>query len=244
MRLSFTECICLCLYIFCVMYFLVNWWFVFVFFVACQTQMVSVCDGMEIFDTFCCIFYLSLRPSTGINGYGMQRVAFSKNISDATLKRDGKELPVRERPPKKKKAKKRVCVEESPKKKKKRKKMKEKFSKMNGDDVQMKNKENDHHNHSSDKSMHASSKKKRKSQKSMAPPNKMLFLQNLPKDASMEEMQRLFFGFQGFLGVNLIENKPGIGFAEFDDTYNSSTAQRSLNGLNVRGKDIIVEFAQ
>merc|ERR1712228_317748 len=89
-----------------------------------------------------------------------------------------------------------------------------------------------------------SGKKKRKSQKNMAAPNKTLFLQNLPRDASMEEMQRLFFGFQGFLGVNLIENKPGIGFAEFDDNYNSSTAQRSLNGIGVRGQNIIVEFAQ
>ena len=32
----------------------------------------------------------------------MQRVAFSKNVSDATLKRDGKEIPQRQRPPKKK----------------------------------------------------------------------------------------------------------------------------------------------
>merc|ERR1712228_903654 len=128
---------------------------------------------------------------------------------------------------------------ESPKKKKKRKKSKDKSNKKDDDDIDMKNKENNHtekHNHSS--------KKKRKNQKNMAAPNKMLFLQNLPRDASMEEMQRLFYGFQGFLGVNLIENKPGIGFAEFDDTYNSSTAQRSLNGIGVRGQNIIVEFAQ
>ena len=57
-------------------------------------------------------------------------------------------------------------------------------------------------------------------------------------------MERLFMSFPGFRGVNLIENKPGIGFADFDDTYNSSNAQRSLNGYTIRKHDIIVQFAQ
>ena len=34
--------------------------------------------------------------------YIFQRVAYSKNVSDATLKRDGKQPPKRVRPPKKK----------------------------------------------------------------------------------------------------------------------------------------------
>jgi len=83
----------------------------------------------------------------------------------------------------------------------------------------------------------------RRSHKQLAP-NKTLFLQNLPRDAAQEELQRLFIGFPGFCGVNLIENKPGIGFAEFDDCYNSANAQRSLNGFSIRGHDIAVEFAQ
>jgi len=130
----------------------------------------------------------------------------------------------------------------SPKKKKKRKKSKDKADAKNEDgdddeDIDMK-KANGNANNSNN-----NNKKRKKNQKNMAPPNKMLFLSNLPKDASSEDMQRLFCGFNGFMGVNLIENKPGIGFAEFDDEYNSTTAQRSLNGIGIRGQNIVVEFA-
>eukprot|EP01084_Bolivina_argentea_P020919 38855_1 len=80
------------------------------------------------------------------------RVAYSKNVSDATLKRDNKPLPKRERPPKKKKLKKKIVVEEAPKKKKKRKKSKDKKkedSDDSDDDIEMKRNdknENDNNN--------------------------------------------------------------------------------------------------
>eukprot|EP00486_Rosalina_sp_Unknown_P000519 CAMPEP_0201566442 /NCGR_PEP_ID=MMETSP0190_2-20130828/6200_1 /ASSEMBLY_ACC=CAM_ASM_000263 /TAXON_ID=37353 /ORGANISM="Rosalina sp." /LENGTH=278 /DNA_ID=CAMNT_0047985143 /DNA_START=17 /DNA_END=850 /DNA_ORIENTATION=- len=119
------------------------------------------------------------------------RVSYSKNVSDATLKRDGKPLPQRARPPKKKKQKKKPMVEETPKKKKKKKKSKDK--KKTDEDEEMKEMDNTHntnshsHNHNRDnrhdkngKSHKGSTRTTRK----MAPPNKMLFLQNLPKDAT------------------------------------------------------------
>lgn len=154
--------------------------------------------------------------------------------------------------------KKKIVVEESPKKKKKRKKSKDK--KKDDEDSEMKDNENSNshnHNHNNSKdnkydNSNSNSSQSNKNGKTrsisrrtnMAPPNKMLFLQNLPKDVTKEEMERLFISCHGFIGVNLIENKPGIGFADFDDTYNSSNAQRLLNGYNIRGQDIIVEFAQ
>eukprot|EP01084_Bolivina_argentea_P063892 116565_1 len=176
------------------------------------------------------------------------RVAYSKNVSDATLKRDGKPVPQRERPPKRKKQKKKIVVEETSKKKKKRKKSKDKAKKgaEEDGDVDMKetNDNTNSANHYNHKEKSDKNKKNTRRINHMAAPNKTLFLQHLPKDVSSEEMQRLFIAFPGFLGVNLIDNKPGIGFAEFDDTYNSSNAQRSLNGFTIHGQDIMVEFAQ
>jgi len=173
------------------------------------------------------------------------RVAYSLNVSDATLKRDGKPLPQRERPPKKKKQKRKMPVEESPKKKKKRKKSKTKRD--DQDEEEMKEADGAN-NHNTKEKYHDAANKNGKTRviprRSNAPPNKTLFLQNLPEDASEEEIQNLFMNFPGFLNVNLIENKPGIGFAEFNDTYNSSNAANSLNGYAVRGHDIMVEFAQ
>jgi len=164
------------------------------------------------------------------------RVAFSKNISDATLRREGKPLPMRQRPPKKRKVRRRSAAEEAEqaeaeaeqarKRKKRKGAKKDKAKDKASDDPKEKKKSSG-----------------RRSQKQLAP-NKTLFLQNLPRDAAQEELQRLFIGFPGFCGVNLIDNKPGIGFAEFDDTYNSANAQRSLNGFSIRGHDIVVEFAQ
>jgi len=171
------------------------------------------------------------------------RVAFSKNVSDATLKRDGKELPKRERPPKKRKLKKKVVVEEP--KKKKRKKSKDKAKRAEDAEAEKKEvAENGGPTHKEHRDSNPNGRPKVIKRKNMAPPNKMLFLQNLPKDAATEEVQALFMAFPGLRAVNLIENKPGIGFVEFDDHYNSANAQRSLNGFNLRGLEMVVEFAQ
>jgi len=108
------------------------------------------------------------------------------------------------------------------------------------------NDNNYNHNDKTKEKSDSSHKSKKSSSRKMnnTAPNKTLFLQSLPRDATTDEITRLFMAFPGFIGVNLIENKPGIGFAEFDDTYNSSNAQRSLNGFSIRGQEIVVQFAQ
>ena len=79
---------------------------------------------------------------------------------------------------------------------------------------------------------------------STAPPNKTLFLQNLPKDTTQSEIESLFRIYNGFKKINLIQNKPGIGFAEFQDSYFAGQALTGLNGYNLRNHNISVTYAQ
>ena len=67
-------------------------------------------------------------------------------------------------------------------------------------------------------------------------------LQDLPSDATQIEVENLFKNFVGFERVNLIQNKPGIGFVEFNDIYQAAAAL-ALNTYNLRGNIISVTYA-
>ncbi|VVA25245.1 PREDICTED: U1 small nuclear ribonucleo [Prunus dulcis] len=48
-----------------------------------------------------------------------------------------------------------------------------------------------------------------------APPNNILFVQNLPQDTTPMMLQMLFCQYPGFKEVRMVETKPGIAFVEF-----------------------------
>jgi len=60
------------------------------------------------------------------------------------------------------------------------------------------------------------------------PPNKILFVQNLPPACNEMMLQMLFQQFPGFKEVRMVPGKPGIAFVEFDNLVQSGVA---LNGL-------------
>ncbi|KAJ6295096.1 hypothetical protein OIU76_023068 [Salix suchowensis] len=60
------------------------------------------------------------------------------------------------------------------------------------------------------------------------PPNNILFIQNLPHEATSMMLQVLFQQYPGFRDVLMIEAKPGIAFVEFEDDVQSSMAMRGL----------------
>ena len=57
-----------------------------------------------------------------------------------------------------------------------------------------------------------------------APPNNILFVQNLPPDATSASIQTLFQQFPGFKEVRMIEAKPGIAFIEYGDEMQATSA--------------------
>lgn len=66
-----------------------------------------------------------------------------------------------------------------------------------------------------------------------APPNSILFVQNLPHDANNLAIQLLFQQFPGFKEVRMIEAKPGIAFVEFGDDMQATTALQALQGFKI-----------
>lgn len=167
------------------------------------------------------------------------RVAFSKNVSDATLRRQGKAVPQRQRPPKRRKVRRRSAADEA-----ERAELAEAEADVDAEQSRKRKKRKGAKAKKKEEPRAKAANKQRGQSAKQLAPNKTLFLQKLPPDAAQEELHRLFMGFPGFCGVKLIDNKPGIGFAEFDDTYNSANAQRSLNGFSLRGHDMSVEFCK
>lgn len=66
-----------------------------------------------------------------------------------------------------------------------------------------------------------------------APPNSLLFVQNLPHEATSLEIQMLFQQFPGFKEVRMIEAKPGIAFVEFGDEMQATVALSALQNFKI-----------
>ena len=49
------------------------------------------------------------------------------------------------------------------------------------------------------------------------PPNKILFVQNLPDTTTAEMLSMLFKQFPGYGEIRLVEGRPGIAFVEFEN---------------------------
>eukprot|EP00884_Botryococcus_braunii_P015525 jgi/Botrbrau1/2656/Bobra.0203s0007.1 len=70
-------------------------------------------------------------------------------------------------------------------------------------------------------------------QEEAAPPNKILFVQNLPEAATKQMLGMLFQQFAGFTEVRMVEQRPGIAFVEFENDMQASVAMSGLEGFKV-----------
>ncbi|KAM3313839.1 hypothetical protein ACQJBY_033005 [Aegilops geniculata] len=70
-------------------------------------------------------------------------------------------------------------------------------------------------------------------QEPAAPPNNILFLQNMPDQTTSMMLQILFQQYPGFREVRMIEAKPGIAFVEYEDENQSMVAMEALQGFKI-----------
>jgi len=68
---------------------------------------------------------------------------------------------------------------------------------------------------------------------STAPPNKLLFVQNLPPETTEMMLAMLFRQYPGFVEVRLVPGKTDIAFVEFGDESQASVAKEGLNGFKI-----------
>ncbi|KAI3928015.1 hypothetical protein MKW98_023616 [Papaver atlanticum] len=66
-----------------------------------------------------------------------------------------------------------------------------------------------------------------------APPNKILFFENLPHETTPGQLQIVLSHYHGFKEVRMIDAKPGIAFVEFGDEMQSTVAMQALQGFKM-----------
>lgn len=66
-----------------------------------------------------------------------------------------------------------------------------------------------------------------------APPNNILFVQNLPHQTTPMMLQMLFCQYPGFKEVRMIEAKPGIAFVEYENEMQSTVSMQGLQGFKI-----------
>ncbi|XP_031121409.1 U1 small nuclear ribonucleoprotein A [Ipomoea triloba] len=78
-----------------------------------------------------------------------------------------------------------------------------------------------------------------------APPNKILFVQNLPHQTTPMMLQMLFSQYTGFKEVRMVEAKPGIAFVEYGDEMQSTVAMQALQGFKIMGDNaMLITYAK
>lgn len=74
------------------------------------------------------------------------------------------------------------------------------------------------------------------------PPNKVLFLQNLPDSATREELVQIYGHFDGFREVRMVPGRAGIAFVEYDTEGQAGMAKVATNKLIMEDKQVSVTY--
>ncbi|XP_028771155.1 U1 small nuclear ribonucleoprotein A [Neltuma alba] len=78
-----------------------------------------------------------------------------------------------------------------------------------------------------------------------APPNNILFVQNLPTETTPMMLQMLFLQYPGFKEVRMVETKPGIAFVEYGDEMQSTVAMQALQGFKITPQNpMLITYAK
>jgi len=82
-------------------------------------------------------------------------------------------------------------------------------------------------------------------QEQPAPPNRILFVENLPNECNQMMLSMLFQQYAGFQEARLVNGKPGIAFVEFGDEYSSNLAKNALQNFKITPTHLMkISFAK
>jgi RNA recognition motif-containing protein len=74
------------------------------------------------------------------------------------------------------------------------------------------------------------------------PPNKILFLQNVPEEYDVEALSGIFGRFDGFREIRLVPGRRGIAFVEYDAEQGAITAKENTAGMTLGDKKLKVTY--
>ena len=73
------------------------------------------------------------------------------------------------------------------------------------------------------------------------PPNKILFLQNLPDNVQLEMLDGIFGSFEGFKEVRLVPGRKGIAFVEYESEAGAISAKENTAGMTLGSEGKVVK---
>ena len=65
------------------------------------------------------------------------------------------------------------------------------------------------------------------------PPNKILFVQNLPEDYDVDGLTAIFGSFEGFREVRLVPGRKGLAFVEYEAEAGAISAKENTAGMTL-----------
>ena len=74
------------------------------------------------------------------------------------------------------------------------------------------------------------------------PPNKILFLRELPESYDAERLSAIFASFEGFKEVRTVPNRKGIAFVEYEGEQGAISAKEATGGMQLEDKRIRVTY--
>ena len=74
------------------------------------------------------------------------------------------------------------------------------------------------------------------------PPNRILFLRELPEDYGKDMIATIFSRFPGYKEVRTVPGRIGIAFVEYEDEDGAITAKEATTGMTLGEKAIRVTF--
>ena len=76
------------------------------------------------------------------------------------------------------------------------------------------------------------------------PPNKILFLRDLPDNIDQETLSTVFGRFEGFVEARLVPGRKGIAFVEYENEAGAISAKENTSGMPMgdAGKSIRVTY--
>ncbi|KAM4055650.1 RNA recognition motif domain-containing protein [Hirsutella rhossiliensis] len=74
------------------------------------------------------------------------------------------------------------------------------------------------------------------------PPNKILFLQNVPDDYDVEGLTAIFGRFDGFREIRLVPGRRGIAFVEYEAEQGAIAAKENTAGMTLKDKVLKVTY--
>lgn len=90
---------------------------------------------------------------------------------------------------------------------------------------------------------HHNKKAAKKDQLDFLPPNKVLFLQELPTEVTQNAVEAIFKKFAGFVEVRLMAVRR-LGFVEFERDEDAIAAKEATSGLVLDGSSVRITYAK